>query len=178
MLEHELVEKARAGNRSAMEQLLSDSYHIVYGYILKLSMNEDVAKDITQEVMVKAISHIRSFKGESKFSTWLVSIASNTYKDSLRKNRAIPTEMEVLDAVPTGDTEDAVIQMEHIRKLKGSLLELPESQRKAFILKHYYNYSYEEIAKILKCPVGTVRSKLHYCIFKLKKIMDGVNEND
>ncbi len=173
MLDKELVEKARSGNRWAMEQLLSVNYHIVYGYLLKLSMDEDTAKDATQEVMVKAISHIRSFKGDSKFSTWLISIASNTYKDSLKKNRAIPTEMEELNMVSPQDTEETAIQRENIRKLKESLLELPENQRKVFILKHYYNYSYEEIAKILKCPLGTVRSKLHYCILKLKTKMSG-----
>lgn len=173
MLDQELVEKARAGNRWAMEQLLSENYPIIYGYLLKLSMNEEVAKDITQEVMVKAITHIHKFKGNSKFSTWLVSIASNTYKDSLKKNRAVPTVMEELNLISTENTEEVAIQREHIQQLKKSLLELPENQRKVFILKHYYNYSYEEIAKILDCPLGTVRSKLHYCILKLKGMMNG-----
>ena len=173
MLDQELVEKARAGNRWAMEQLLSENYPIIYGYLLKLSMNEEVAKDITQEVMVKAITHIHKFKGNSKFSTWLVSIASNTYKDSLKKNRAVPTVMEELNLISTENTEEVAIQREHIQQLKKSLLELPENQRKVFILKHYYNYSYEEIAKILDCPLGTVRSKLHYCILKLKDMMNG-----
>lgn len=173
MLDQELVEKARAGNRWAMEQLLSENYPIIYGYLLKLSINEEVAKDITQEVMVKAITHIHKFRGNSKFSTWLVSIASNTYKDSLKKNRAVPTVMEELNLISTKNTEEAAIQREHIQQLKKSLLELPENQRKVFILKHYYNYSYEEIAKILDCPLGTVRSKLHYCILKLKGMMNG-----
>ena len=173
MLDQELVEKARAGNRWAMEQLLSENYPIIYGYLLKLSINEEVAKDITQEVMVKAITHIHKFRGNSKFSTWLVSIASNTYKDSLKKNRAVPTVMEELNLISTENTEEVAIQREHIQQLKKSLLELPENQRKVFILKHYYNYSYEEIAKILDCPLGTVRSKLHYCILKLKDMMNG-----
>lgn len=173
MLDQKLIENAKDGNRWAMEQLLSNNYHIVYGYLLKLSMNEEAAKDITQEVMVKAITHIHKFKGNSKFSTWLVSIASNTYKDSLKKNRAVPTVMEELNLISTENTEEAAIQREHIQQLKKSLLELPENQRKVFILKHYYNYSYEEIAKILDCPLGTVRSKLHYCILKLKGMMNG-----
>ena len=173
MLDQELIENAKDGNRWAMEQLLSNNYHIVYGYLLKLSMNEEAAKDITQEVMVKAITHIHKFKGDSKFSTWLVSIASNTYKDSLKKNKAIPTIMEELDLVSTENTEEATIQRDNIQQLKKSLLELPINQRKVFILKHYYNYSYEEIAKILDCPLGTVRSKLHYCILKLKGMMNG-----
>lgn len=173
MFEQELVEKARDGNKWAMEQLLRDNYHIVYGYLLKLSMNEDAAKDITQEVMVKAITGIRKFNGNSKFSTWLISIASNTYKDSLKRRKAVPTELEELNMAAAQNTEESVIQKEDIRQLNKSLLELPESQRKAFILKHYYNYSYEEIAGILGCPLGTVRSKLHYCISKLKNMMSG-----
>lgn len=173
LLENDLIGKAKDGNRWAMEKLLGENYHIIYGYLLKLSINEDVAKDITQEVMVKAITNIRSFKGDSKFSTWLVSIASNLYKDCLKKNRSIPTEMEDLNLISSQNTEDEVIQREHIRQLKKSLLELPESQRKVFILKHYFSYTYDEIAKILGCPVGTVRSKLHYSILKLKSIMNG-----
>lgn len=173
MLEQELLSKARDGNRWALEQLLRDNYHIVYGYLLKLSMNEDLSKDITQEVMVKAITGIRKFRGDSRFSTWLISIASNTYKDSLKRRKAIPTEMEKLNRAASQNTEEAILQKEEIRLLNKSLLELPDSQRKAFILKHYYNYSYEEIAKILGCPLGTVRSKLHYCISKLKNIMSG-----
>jgi len=171
--EKELVEKAQNGNRWALEQLLEENYNFVYGFILKLSMNEEVTKDITQETMVKAITNIRKYRGDSKFSTWLVSIASNTYKDSLKKNRAIPTEIEELNLFSPQNTENEVILKDQIEKLKRSLLELPESQRKAFILKHYYNFSYEEIAKILDCPIGTVRSKLHYCILKLKNMLDG-----
>lgn len=173
MNEKELVEKAQNGNRWALEQLLEENYNFVYGFILKLSMNEEVTKDITQETMVKAITNIRKYRGDSKFSTWLVSIASNTYKDSLKKNRAIPTEIEELNLFSPQNTENEVILKDQIEKLKRSLLELPESQRKAFILKHYYNFSYEEIAKILDCPIGTVRSKLHYCILKLKNMLDG-----
>lgn len=175
MLDNDLIEKAKNGNRWALEQLLCENYHIVYGYLLKLSMNEELAKDVTQEVMVKAITHINRFKGDSKFSTWLISIASNTYKDGLKKNRSVPVEMEELNLVSSQNIEEDVIQKEHIRKLKQSLSELSESQRKVFILKHYYNYSYDEIAKILNCPLGTVRSKLHYGILKLKSLLKLMN---
>lgn len=175
MADNDLIEKAKSGNRWALEQLLGENYHIVYGYLLKLSMNEEVAKDISQDVMVKAITNMHRFKGDSKFSTWLISIASNTYKDSLKKNRSVPVDMEELNLVSSKNTEEDVIQKEHIRQLKQSLSELPESQRKVFILKHYYNYSYEEIAGILNCPLGTVRSKLHYGILKLKNLMKLLN---
>ena len=86
MDEKTLLEKARSGDRKSLELLLYDNYKIVYGYLLKLTMNEEVTKDLTQDVMMKAILNIKKFKGESKFSTWLISIASNLYKNYIRKN--------------------------------------------------------------------------------------------
>jgi RNA polymerase sigma-70 factor (ECF subfamily) len=83
--------------------------------------------------------------------------------------------MEELNMISFQNTEEDVILREHIQQLKQSLSELPENQRKVIILKHYYNYSYEEIAKIINCPLGTVRSKLHYGILKLKRVMKKLN---
>ena len=172
MQEAELVCKARLGDKQALERLLYDNYKIVYGYLLKLTMNEELAKDITQDVMVKAITHIKTFYGNSKFSTWLISIASNIYKDSLRRNKKISDiQIENIDMEAPENVEKNVLMKDDIARIKRVLMDIPEEKRKAFILKHYYSYSYEEISKILKCPVGTVRSRLHYCIKKLKELL-------
>lgn len=170
--EKELVQKARDGDREALEMLLYDNYKIVFGYLFKLTMNEETARDIAQEVMVRAIVNIGSFKGDSKFSTWLVTIASNIYRDNIRKNKRISdVEIENIKIEAADNVEATVINRDNINRLKKLLLQLPDEKRMVFILKHYYNYSYEEIAKILKCPVGTVRSRLHYCIMKLKDLI-------
>lgn len=172
MEEKELVEKACSGDKQALEALLYDNYKVVYGYLLKLTFNEDMAKDFTQEVMVKAIIHIKSFTGKSKFSTWLISIASNAYKDSLRRSKRISdVEIENLEIEAPDNVEEKVLARENILKLKNALMEIPEEKRKAFILKHFYDYSYEDIAKILRCPLGTIRSRLHYCVKKLQKLV-------
>lgn len=172
MEEKLLVAKARKGDKEALELLLYNNYRIVYGYLFKLTMNKDTALDYTQEAMVKAIINICKFSGDSKFSTWLISIASNAYKDSLRKNKRIKDiELSDLDIQASDNVEERVIISEEVLRLKGALMKIPGEKRQAFILKHYYNYSYEEIAKILKCPLGTVRSRLHYCIRKLKSYM-------
>ena len=89
MQEEELVRRARLGDKQALEALLYNNYRIVYGYLLKLTMNEDLTKDLTQDVMVKAITRINTFSGKGKFSTWLVSIASNAYKDNIRRNKKL-----------------------------------------------------------------------------------------
>lgn len=172
MDEKELVAKAQKGDKQALETLLYDNYKIVYGYLLKLTMHEENARDFTQEVMVKAITHIRTFSGKSKFSTWLVSIASNSYKDSLRKNKKLHHEsIDQMEMEASDKLEEQVMLREDLFQLKKAILAFPEEKRMAFILKHYYNYSYEEIAGILKCPIGTVRSRLHYCIKKLQELL-------
>ena len=80
---------------------------------------------------------------------------------------------EIVDLEAEEDVEEAVLTRERLASLKKALASIPTEMRQAFILKHYYNYSYEEIAGILNCPIGTVRSRIHYSIKKLKSVLDG-----
>jgi len=170
--EKALLEKARTGDRKALELLLYDNYKIVYGYLLKLTVNEELTKDLTQDVMMKAILNIKKFKGNSKFSTWLISIASNLYKDYVRKSKKISsTAIEELSIKDSQNIENDVVNKDTVNRVGKLLRELPYEKRMVFILKNYYDYSYEEIGEILKCPIGTVRSRLHYCIEKLRKLI-------
>lgn len=170
--EKALLEKARSGDRKSLELLLYDNYKIIYGYLLKLTMNEEFTKDITQEVMVKAILNIKKFKGDSKLSTWLISIASNLYKDSIRKNKQTSSiNIEDLSVKDYQNIEDSFINKDTVRRIESMLKDFPYEKRMVFILKNYYDYSYEEISTILKCPIGTVRSRLHYCIKKLRSLI-------
>jgi len=170
--EKTLLEKARSGDRKSLELLLYDNYKIVYGYLLKLTMNEEVTKDLTQDVMMKAILNIKKFKGESKFSTWLISIASNLYKDYIRKNKKISSmNIEDLSVKDSQSIEETFINKDTVNRVGKLIMDFPYEKRMVFILKNYYDYSYEEISKILKCPIGTVRSRLHYCIEKLRSLI-------
>ena len=173
MQEEELVRRARLGDKQALEALLYNNYRIVYGYLLKLTMNEDLTKDLTQDVMVKAITRINTFSGKGKFSTWLVSIASNAYKDNLRRNKKLSNvEFETMEVQSSCNVEETVLQKDEISKIKKVLLDIPAKKREVFILKHYYNFSYEDIAKILNCPIGTVKSRLYYCVRKLRQFLE------
>jgi RNA polymerase sigma-70 factor (ECF subfamily) len=178
-LEAELLGLARSGDRNALENLLAGDYKLVYGYLLKLTMNEDLARDLTQETMARAIVNIKKFKGESKFSTWMVSIASNLFKDTIKKKGHTHEDIdEIIDLDAGEDVEEAVLIRERLMNLKKALASIPAEMRQAFILKHYYNYSYEEISAILHCPIGTVRSRIHYSIKKLKSVLDGGIPNE
>lgn len=173
-LEEKLITLAKDGDKSALEKLLQNNYPILKGYLIKLTLNEETADDITQETMLKAILNIKKYKHIGKFSTWLITIATNIYRDQLRKNKRIVLNDMSRDIADKSSLEESVIHKTDFDKLKSILKELPEEKRMVFILKHYYGYSYNEISRIMKCPIGTVRSRLHYCIEKIKSQMKGV----
>lgn len=177
MDESTLLELARKQNQQALSMLLSQNYEIVYGYLIKLTLNQELAKDLTQDTMVKAIVNLNQFKGKSKFSTWLITIGSNLYKNYLKKNKRIQytDDFSFLD-----QTVESRSKVEHLAESKETtrmifqaLSQMKMQQRMPFLLKHYYGYSYEEISTILDCPLGTVRSRIHNTIKKLQKIMKG-----
>lgn len=163
MEEFELVMKAKQGNKSAFNTLLTNNYSLLKGYIIKMTGNPELSQDIIQESMLKAVVNIHKFKPEAKFSTWLIKIATNVYIDYLRKNKAIEPIEENLEAAQCSAEDIAISNIEY-KQAMNMLLSLPYEKRAVFILKHYFGYKYEEIAEILNCPVGTVRSRLHNTI--------------
>ncbi len=161
--ELELIEKSKQGDKWALNELMKNNYSILTGYALKLTGSTHLAQDIVQETLLKAVLNIKKFKPYGKFSTWLITIATNTYRDYLRKNKLIDYVEEV--SIPSAsDPENIVLEHMDYKKLMNILVSLPYEKRSVFILKHYYGYKYEEIAQILDCPVGTVRSRLHNSI--------------
>ncbi len=171
MKEDQLIKAAKKNDPKALDQLFRDSYPIVYGYLLKTTLNEQTARDLTQETFLKALNKIGSFKAKSKFSTWLISIATNLHKDELRKRSRERPESANPAVSSASDVEKSVLEREAFGKVSEILKKLPDAKRRVFILKHYYHYSYEEISRIENCPIGTVRSRLHDCINKIRSEM-------
>lgn len=173
MDENELIIKSKQGNKSALNTLLSNNYPLLKGYIMKMTCDPHLTQDIVQDTMLKAVLNIEKFKPAAKFSTWLITIATNVYRDYLRKNKNI-TFMEEYPEVPSSlNTENSVINKLEYKAVMKILMGMPYEKRAVFILKNYYGYKYQEIADILKCPLGTVRSRLHNCIDYLLQALEG-----
>ena len=170
MSEIDLIEKAKKGNKSALNTLLTESLPVLKGYIIKMTGDINLSQDIIQDTMLKAVLNVNKFEPKAKFTTWLIKISTNIYRDYLRKNR----QTEVIDETmedKSPDTEEKAIADYEYKEIVNIINKLPPDKRSVFILKHYYGYKYEEIAQILDCPTGTVRSRLHYSVdFIIKEL--------
>lgn len=165
-----LIEKARSGNMSAFEELISLYEKKIYNYCYRMTDSREDAEDLTQEVFIKVYRGLKSFKGNSSFSTWIYRIAYNTCVDKYRKNKRINVvslnsgndedagEIELVSGDPL--PEDEVIQKERYKRLQVHIAALKPEYKTVIILRDIQNYSYEEIAQILQLPLGTVKSHI------------------
>lgn len=158
--ELELIDRAKNGNKSSMNTLLIENLDILRGYVIKMTADPHLSQDIIQDTMLKAVLNINKFEPKAKFSTWLIKIATNLYRDYLRRSKPIELIDETLEDSGQRVDDAAILRLDYMEIMK-ILQKLSQEKRSAFILKHYYGYKYAEIAEILSCPVGTVRSRIH-----------------
>lgn len=171
-MEEQLVKEARNGSQGALARLLYDNYEIVFKTLVKFTMNRNVAEDLAQETMVKAIERFELFNPQkAKFSTWLVAIAQNLYLDTLRRKKR--EQQHIQEEVALEDLYD--LQAEHDEewdRVLEALARLPDESRFPLVLKHYYGYSLEEIAHKMSIPLGTVKSRIHNAIKAIRKELE------
>lgn len=155
----ELVKSAQSGNRYAFAQLLHESYSTVYKYLLKLTLDEHEAQDITQDTMVKAIERINSYNhNKSSFTTWMITIAKNIFIDSTRKRKRF--EKYKLENLYAGQLSTSLDEFLENDEIISSINKLSPKLKAPIILKYGFDFSYEEIANYMKIPIGTVKSRI------------------
>lgn len=157
-----LIERAKKGDKEALSLILQKNYAIVYGYFLKLIGQKELAYDLTQETLLKAIENIDKFSGNSKFSTWLITIGTNLFKDNLRREKINANKLAKIGIFENSTLVHSEIEFFNILDVLTPIKKIP------IVLKYYYGFTYEEIATILEIPVGTVRSRLHNAIKDLR----------
>ncbi len=165
--EKDLLARAKQGEVEAFEQLIREHQRYAYNIAYRMLGHEEDAKDVTQEAFVKAYKSIGRFNGRAKFSTWLYQIVVNACRDHFRK--AHPTlsttdENDRVMAIPDEDTTYGPLERlereELRRELRECLIRLDPKYREVIILREIREMSYEDIAKVLDVPVGTVRSRI------------------
>ena len=182
--ESELVGELQSGSESAFDWLVTHYHAAVFNLILGMLGDTSDAADATQEVFLKAFKGIRKFRGGSSLKTWLYRIAIREalnhrrwFKRHLQKNVSIdaepdegypPLEIEDGGATPFDQLASREIQ----GAVQAALAQVPEVFRSAVILRDLEGLSYEEVAEVLECSVGTVKSRILRGRRSLKELLD------
>ena len=174
----QLVRKVRHGDRAAFDLLVVKYQSRVASIISRYVFDSHEVMDLTQETFVKAFRAIDRFRGDSAFYTWLYRIAVNTAKNFLEaRSRRPQGSADSAEAENYDDGQrlrdiaspEQLLQREQLQRALNKAIEsLPEELRSAFLLREYDGLSYEDIARILECPIGTVRSR----IFRARDAVD------
>ncbi|MDF2854587.1 MAG: polymerase sigma factor SigY [Neobacillus sp.] len=155
-----LIKNAKEGDHLAFAMLFKENYPFLVKYLMKITMNPDTAEELAQETMVKCIQKIQLYNGQSKFSTWLISIATNTYIDQCRKLKR-EKNWKGQEASSRKLKWHFESRNEEWNDALEALSRLPEDVRVPIVLKHYYGYTYDEIGQWMDLSSGTVKSRVH-----------------
>lgn len=168
-----LVSHARTGDVLAFEELVKRYRNDVFGLAYHYVRNREEAWDISQEVFVKAHKALGRFRGDAGFKTWIMRITANQCKDFLKKRRIRTVALD--DALRDGEARSrqpgpgrALEAKEIGSAIESALDKLPHKQRTAFILREFEGLSYQEMAQVMRCSLGTVMSRLHHARRKLQ----------
>lgn len=166
-----LVERVKRGDKRAFDVLVLKYQHRIANLITRYVRDQDEVLDVTQEVFVKAYRAMNNFRGDAQFYTWLYRIAINTAKNFLVAKSRRPPDTDI-DVDEREFSEQSVVISEESNPedqlsgeqlkqvLQRALEDLPEELRVALMLREFDGLSYDEIAQVMDCPVGTVRSRI------------------
>ena len=174
-----LVERAQKGDSRAFELLVSKYQRRLTRLLFRFVKDEHEVNDVTQEALIKAYSALPNFRGESAFYTWLYRIGINTAKNFLATNgkkMVISADVaneegemfDLSDQLADDHTPEAeMMNREILQTVEAAVARLPEDLRRAITLREMEGLSYDEIAQIMDCPIGTVRSR----IFRAREVI-------
>ncbi len=179
-----IIRRVQHGDVDAFELLVAAYEKNVYNVALQMTGNREDAQDMAQEAFFKAYNSLPSFRGESKFSSWLYRIVSNVCLDYRRRQARRPSssltveddegENVQLDVADESQSPEALLERKLTREaVRRGLRELPDEQRQILLLREIQGMSYDEIADAMDLEVGTVKSRIFrarkkLCAFLLK----------
>ncbi len=178
-LDSELVKRVQQGDKAAFDMLVLKYQQKVVNLISRFVSDQSECYDVAQETFIKAYRALGNFRGDSQFYTWLYRIAANTAKNHLAsRSRKSPTyAVDVEDAehfsgenrLKDSTTPENLMLTDEIKQTVFAAIEkLPEDLKTAITLRELEGLSYDEIAEVMVCPIGTVRSR----IFRAREAID------
>lgn len=185
--DRQLVDRAQGGDISAFEALVDTHRDKVYGLALRMTRSEADAAEITQDTFFSAYQHLKEFRGDAAFGSWVHRIAANNALMRLRHRRVVQaaegelqgpefTERGSLSAYPTRDwsrdAEDRILDAELGLAIQRATARLPEGYREVFLLKDVEGLSYEQISEVTGNSIPAIKSRLHRARLALREAID------
>lgn len=166
-----LIRQAQNGDRNAYGELVRRHYDGVVNVVYRMCGDPDLAEDSAQETFLRAWLNLPAFRPEASLRTWLYRIALNAALDVLRRRKEATIETAQIQEMPdrAAGPEAALVEKEQAVLVRQALQLLPEASRSVLILREYGELSYQEIARALDIPVGTVMSRLSYARSRLRE---------
>ncbi len=192
-LDQGLVQRSLAGDTDAFRQIVERYQSKVYNLALRMTGNPEDASDIAQESFIRVFRSLKTFKGDSSFSTWLHRIANNIVLDHLRQRRRRPLVVMSTDTVVSADEgehpiefggplslqpEEQVLRAERMRGLEQAIQAISPEHRLVLLLRDVQAFSYEEIAAMLGINIGTVKSRLNRARLAVREHLLRAEHND
>ncbi len=165
-----LMKLVQAGDSSQLGTLF-ERYHVaLFRYSLSLTRNRALSEDLVQEVFFRVLKYARSYDPNLSFPVWLYGMARNACFDSLHKGRPEVTGSDMEDIRSSAPVPETVIaRKQDVMFLQEALQKLPEEKREVLILSRFHNMRYEDIARILKCEIGTVKVRVYRALKELRE---------
>jgi RNA polymerase sigma-70 factor, ECF subfamily len=167
-----LVARFQRGDEDAFDELVERHRRRIYSLVCRLASPAE-ADDLAQEVFIAAYRALPGFRGDSAFSTWLYRITVHVCSHHLRRRRLDTTDLD--EQQPSWerdhDPERSAMSSELQTRVREAIEQLPYKLRLVVVLRDLQGLSYEEIAQVVGCPIGTVRSRLHYATQRLAIVL-------
>ena len=163
MNEKAIIKRCQNGDKAAFDILIRSFYPYVSKYLLKLTQDETLTEDLTQDVFLKVIRKIEYYKTDSKasFATYIITIAKNTFIDYTRRNKIAFSELSDIEMQSEDNIENTVLTSMQYSEIIAYLDDLPPNQAAVIRLKYIDDYTLKEIESITGVPAKTVKSRIH-----------------
>lgn len=184
LTDEQLVKRSQRGDTQAYEELVARHRDKIYARAFSMVRNEEDAFDLSQEAWIKGWQRLKQFQGDSSFATWMTRIVINLCLDLMRKQKrqradsieqmneetgGVERQMPVVTTNPTEGLERSELR----KRIDQAMTQLSEAHRTVLILHEFEELEYKAIAKVMKCSLGTVMSRLFYARRRMASLMAG-----
>lgn len=166
--DRQLVEQARDGRVEAFNLLVWRWQHHLYSFLLRLTGDRSLAEDLCQEAFLRGYLHLKELRDTERFRSWLFRIAVNLYHSDRRRLAPLAADAPELDILDNHRAHAQAMQRETQLAIRTLVRRLRPELREVVLLRFFQGFQFDEMAEILDCPVGTLKSRLYKAVDELR----------